>query len=204
MPNFSKKALTILASSVGLAGCVSSVDTVSTRNYDYTSDNQPVVTRAAHAPDTQTPMQVFLTGYSYWDNTPPGSAQIARPVVHRRAGGTGTYRDPITVAVGHSKNGISSRMDFPTGTRFYFPRLKKYGIVEDLCGDGPRPQNGPCHIGHHGRPWLDIYVGGRSISPAEADRCMRSITGIQKTIMHPSPDLPVISGEISLSTCAAI
>ena len=40
----------------------------------------------------------YLTGYSYWDNTPPGSSAIARPVVHRRAGGSGTYNDPVTIA----------------------------------------------------------------------------------------------------------
>ena len=42
----------------------------------------------------------FITGYTWWDNSPPGSAQIARPVLHQRAGGNGTYSDPITVAVG--------------------------------------------------------------------------------------------------------
>ena len=39
----------------------------------------------------------YLTGYSYWDNTPPGSAAISKPVIHRRAGGTGKYNDPITI-----------------------------------------------------------------------------------------------------------
>ena len=43
--------------------------------------------------------QIFVTGYTYWDNSPPGSAQIARPQVHDRAGGVGTWKDPITVAV---------------------------------------------------------------------------------------------------------
>ena len=85
-------------------------------------------------------MDVFLTGYSYWDNTPRASAAIARPVVHTQAAGTGTYDDPITLAVGHSIHFDRSFMDFPTGTRFYVPRLRKYAIVEDLCGDGNKPQ----------------------------------------------------------------
>ena len=45
-------------------------------------------------------MTVFLTGYSYWDNTPPASAIIGRPVIHQFAAGTGTYDDPVTLAVG--------------------------------------------------------------------------------------------------------
>lgn len=204
MPEVFNNALKVVACSIAVSGCNSTVDTVSSRNADYLSDNGSVVSRAALPAGLDTRMEVFLTGYSFWDNTPPGSAAIARPVIRQRAGGTGTYQDPITVAVGHRKVGGSSRMDFPTGTRFYFPKIQKYGIVEDLCGDGPRPQNGPCHTGYQGQPWLDIYVGGRSISSARADSCMRSITGIQDTIMNPSPGLPVRPGEISLSTCASI
>lgn len=146
--------------------------------------------------------RTYLTGYSWWDNTPPGSAAIARPVIRHRAGGTGTYDDPITLAVGHRiRHGIQ-RMDFPAGTRFYFPAIRKYAIVEDVCGDGPRPQLGPCHIGHKGYPWLDIYVGARSGNPNAANRCMRSITGLQDAILNPRRGHPVVPGEIFTSTCA--
>ncbi|UYV38281.1 hypothetical protein N4R57_04105 [Rhodobacteraceae bacterium D3-12] len=177
-----------------------SVDT-STRNI-VTTDPQPV---AYNSGGTQSPTagrtKAYVTGYSFWDNTPPGSARIARPVVHRQAGGTGTYNDPVTVAVGHSKSNGRSKMDFPTGTRFYFPNLQKYGIVEDLCGDGPRPQNGPCHTGYGGYAWLDIYVGGKSVGASASDRCMYSITGVQDVIIQPAPGLPVHAGEIALSNC---
>ncbi|TNF19083.1 MAG: hypothetical protein EP318_15995 [Rhodobacteraceae bacterium] len=149
-------------------------------------------------------MDVYLTGYSFWDNTPPGSARIARPVIHRQAGGSGTYADPVTLAVGHSKRGGRSQMDFPSGTRFYFPMLRKYAIVEDLCGDGPRPQLGPCHTGRAGRPWVDIYVGGRHQNPNFVDRCMRRITGFQTAILNPAPGLPVLPGEIAQSNCLSI
>ncbi|WP_235857917.1 hypothetical protein [Marimonas lutisalis] len=146
-------------------------------------------------------MKIYLTGYSFWDNTPRGTARIAHPVIHKHAGGIGTYDDPVTVAVGHKKVGSRSRPDFPVGTRIYFPKLKKYGIVEDLCGDGPKPQNGPCHSGYRGLVWLDIYVGGRSLSEAATDLCMRSITGVQSAMMNPARGLPVQKGEISLSNC---
>lgn len=146
-------------------------------------------------------MDVFLTGYSYWDNTPRGSARIARPVIHRKAGGTGTFRDPVTLAVGHEIRGSRSYMDFPAGTRFYFPRLQKYAIVEDLCGDGGRPQNGPCHTGYRGHTWLDIYVDGRVAGEVAADRCMRNLTGVQSVIINPESHHPVNAGAITESGC---
>ncbi len=153
------------------------------------------------APPVETPMNAYLTGYSYWDNTPRGSAQIARPVIHRSAGGIGTYSDPITLAVGHVKNGGRSIMDYPAGTRFYIKRLRKYAIVEDLCGDGNRPQDGPCHSGHRGHDWIDIYVGGRRMAEAAVDACMRHITGIQPVILNPQPGHPVEPGEIASTDC---
>ena len=144
---------------------------------------------------------VYLTGYSFWDNTPPGSAAIARPVLRKSAGGTGTYNDPITIAVGHSFATGRQVLDFPPGTRFYFPALKRYAIVEDVCGDGPKPQNGPCHIGRNGMPWLDIYVDGRQAGQARANACMRQITGVHKVIVDPPSGFPVVKGALTESGC---
>ncbi|WP_245596969.1 hypothetical protein [Leisingera aquimarina] len=146
-------------------------------------------------------MNIFLTGYSYWDNTPRGSAQIARPVIHRRAGGSGTYENPVTLAVGHVKRNGRSYMDYPAGTRFYIRNLQRYAIVEDLCGDGPKPQSGPCHSGYQGHDWLDIYVGGKGIDESWVDSCMNQITGIQTVILNPRPGYPVSPGEIAASGC---
>jgi hypothetical protein len=139
----------------------------------------------------------YLTGYSYWDNTPPGSAAIARPVIHQRAGGTGTYNDPITIAVGHSIMGGRQTLDFAEGTRFYIGSIQKYAIVEDVCGDGTSPQSGPCHSGYNGLPWLDIYVGGASTGPDVANECMRRITAVHSFIINPRPGYPVIAGELA-------
>lgn len=208
MSSIMKRMVAVAVCCCGLSSNVSHAES-QFRESVFSSSGAGEVARAATenvipVAATSGSMQIYLTGYSYWDNTPPGSARIARPVVHRRAGGSGTYDDPITVAVGHSKSGGQSRMDYPAGTRFYFPNLMKYGIVEDLCGDGPRPQNGPCHTGYNGLPWIDIYVGGRSISSASADQCMRSITGVQSAILNPSRGLPVQQGEIALSTCRGL
>lgn len=201
MAGIQSRTALIAAGFVALTGCSSGVDTPTQNALVSTSGPAVVALPVSYSTSGEVRMNVYLTGYSFWDNTPPGSARIARPVIHRQAGGTGTYQDPITVAVGHSKSGGRSRMDFPAGTRFYFPQLQKYGIVEDLCGDGPRPQNGPCHSGYGGLPWLDIYVGGRTVSPTQANRCMNAITGVQNAIINPRRDYAVRSGEIVTSTC---
>ncbi|PCJ74881.1 MAG: hypothetical protein COA53_08750 [Rhodobacteraceae bacterium] len=149
----------------------------------------------------ETTFDIYLTGYSYWDNTPPGSAEISKPVIHRKAGGKGTYRDPITIAVGHTIIGNRQTLDFEAGTRFYIPNLRKYVIVEDVCGDGRNPQDGPCHTGYNGLPWLDIYVDGSGSRSGDATQCARQITAVQQIIMNPDRDYPVVSGALTETGC---
>lgn len=143
--------------------------------------------------------QAFVTGYSYWDNTPPGSATISHPVIHQVAAGTGTYADPITVAVGHTKTGSQDILDFPAGTRFYVPNLRRYFIVEDSCGDGATPQNGPCHTGYPSGAayWIDVWVGGGGQSSDASDSCMNAITDIHLVIQNPANNYKVVPGEIT-------
>ena len=144
---------------------------------------------------------VYLTGYSYWDNTPPESAIISHPVIHKIAGGTGSFTDPITLAVGHSIIEGKDILDFPAGTKFYIALLRKYAIVEDSCGDGDSPQNVPCHIGYKGVPWLDIYVDGAGLKKEMSDQCASHITDIQMVILTPKPNYPVVLGSITNSGC---
>jgi hypothetical protein len=144
----------------------------------------------------------YITGYSYWDNTPPGSAAIARPVIHRKAGGKGTYNDPVTIAVGYRLVGGKARLDYPAGTRFYLPHLNRYAIVEDICGDGSRPEVTGCARGKGGAPWLDIYVDGSRAGASAANACMYSLTGFHEIIMNPRKGYPVSAGPITESGCA--
>lgn len=138
-----------------------------------------------------------ITGYTYYDNTPHGSAKIDHSVIHQVAGGVGTVTDPITVAVGHSMATGQQVLDFPAGTRFYLPYLKRYFIVEDSCGDGPTPEKGPCHLNAHGpEPWLDIWLNGQGLGAARAHACAGSVTGNHEVIRSPGPDLPVEAGLI--------
>lgn len=146
-------------------------------------------------------LQAYVTGYSYWDNTPPGTVDISHPVTHDFAGGMGTYSNPVTLAVGHQIINGEDLLDFPAGTRFYLPRLRKYAIVEDTCGDGPTPQNGPCHTGKNGLFWLDIYIDGVSFAKGVSEACMQDITGVQPVIMDPEPNMSVVVGPVTEGGC---
>ena len=122
-------------------------------------------------------------------------------MIHRRAGGKGTFDDPVTIAVGHRIDGGRQTLDYPAGTMFYIERLRKSAIVEDVCGDGNKPQNGPCHTGHRGYPWLDIYIGGGKHSASVTDACANKITALQRVVINPGPNYPVAAGEVTASSC---
>lgn len=143
----------------------------------------------------------YTTGYGYPDNTPAGNA-ISDPSLHSGAGGTGTYADPITLAVGHTISNGKDTLDYPAGTKFYVPNLRKYFIVEDTCGDGNQPQNGPCHTGYQGHVWLDLWVGGTSPTKSATLACEDTITGLHTVILNPAANYPVNSGAVYSGSCA--
>jgi hypothetical protein len=117
---------------------------------------------------------MYVTGYSIDDNDPPGSKDIAYPnAQHFYAQGVGSYRDPVTVAVG-LVNGVPQ---FKPGTRMYIPTYRKYFRVEDSCAD--------CGRGHNGRKWIDVWVNGETSSVVSTEACMNKITGIHKVIVSP-------------------
>jgi hypothetical protein len=141
--------------------------------------------------------KAYVTGYSWYDNTPPGSSDISNPIIHQKAGGTGTWADPITVAVGHDLSSGKDVLDYPAGTRFYIPDFSRYFIVEDTCGDGPTPELGPCHVPPSGATtWLDVWIGGSSGTKSSTDACMNKLTGIHQVVKDPDPNRPVKAGEI--------
>ncbi|HWN31128.1 MAG TPA: hypothetical protein VNP03_00215 [Pseudonocardia sp.] len=128
-------------------------------------------------------LHIFLTGYSFHDNTPPLSAIVSHPILHRAAGGTGTYRDPITVAV----PGSGSTMKWKPGTRFYLPSVKRYVIVED-SGASPAPRGVDTH--------LDMWIGGQGGTRSATDQCMSRLTGNVSAVLNPRPGLPVMAGPV--------
>jgi hypothetical protein len=139
----------------------------------------------------------YTTGYGWPDNTPPGAA-ISNPVIHQTAGGTGTYADPITLAVGHSiTNGVDT-LDYPAGTIFYIPNVRRYFIVEDTCGDGPTPQDEPCNVGYPAgdTAWVDMWVGGEGASTSAVLNCEDDLTGSFLIIENPANDYAVVPGPL--------
>ncbi|MGN7253326.1 hypothetical protein [Arthrobacter sp. SAFR-014] len=165
----------------------------------------PAVPKAAPAPLTQaSPEKIvstaFTTAYTWYDNTPEGSATISHPVLHRTAGGTGTYADPVTIAVGHSLATGEDVLDVPAGTRIYLPDVRRYFIVEDTCGDGNDPENGPCHQGANAQGtnstiWIDMWIGGQSTDAAGADRCAGRVTAVHTAVFNPASNYVVAPGE---------
>jgi len=82
---------------------------------------------------SQKTVNMYVTSYGYDDNSPP-SDQIAYPkddgypTIHNFAfEGTGTYDDPNTMA--------SYNPEIPIGSMVYVPMLRKYFVMEDLCGE---------------------------------------------------------------------
>ena len=177
--------------------------TTTTTPPDTTTTTPPATTTtsSATAPAAQAE-PYYLTGYSWYDNTPPGSSQISHPQIHQVAGGTGTYADPITVAVGHSiSNGVDT-LQIPAGTRFYLVDKQKYLIVEDTCGDGPTPQNGPCWVlpdqykQQGAKAWIDVWVDGQAAGKSASDQCMDDLSGVTQVIRDPADNLPVRPGSL--------
>ena len=153
----------------------------------------PVTAARTAFPDT------YITAYTWYDNTPAGSPDISHPVLHKKAGGTGSYADPVTIAVGHSLATGQDVLDFPAGTRIYLPDVRRYFIVEDTCGDGPTPETGPCHADaekHRGAStWLDIWIGGEGESESFASDCTEQVTGVRAAVFNPADNYVVASGE---------
>jgi LysM repeat protein len=147
----------------------------------------PQAVPATHTGPTQ-PERIWLTGYSYQDNTPAGSATVSHPILHKDAGGTGTFTDPITVAVPGQGHGI-----WTAGSKFYLPTVKRYVIVEDTgASAAPAGQDGH----------LDMWIGGQGGTKSATDNCMDKITGTNvPATFNPPPNLPVIDGPVWDQAC---
>ena len=147
-----------------------------------------VFTQPGAAP-TPTPKyqtdRVWTTGYTWHDNSPRNSAAIAHPVIHRTAGGVGSYRDPITLAVAYK----GRTPQFPYGTRFYLPKWKKYFIVEDICGACDRVPAGVKYK-------IDLWLDARNLSREAARQCTYRNTGATTAVKNPPSGLAVSTRRI--------
>jgi hypothetical protein len=138
----------------------------------------------------------YVTLYGFVDNSPP-SAIISNPVIHQKAGGVGTFSNPVTFATDiHEEK---------PGTIVYYSFLQKYFIMEDTCTEcsadfrGP-PGNGdnptPVRAGHLWR--IDLWAGGDKRSLKNPDKtallnCEDNLTQNNggQVIVNPPNNLPV-------------
>jgi hypothetical protein len=128
------------------------------------------------ASGTQSSIQVETTSYSYGDNQGSNNATICCGKLHKTAAGSGTYADPITLAVPGSGG---SGMQTPAGTRVYFTKYRFYGIVED---SGATPKS---------LRRFDIWSDGRGLSTSAESDCMDRLTGTSSAILNPPAGEPV-------------
>jgi hypothetical protein len=134
---------------------------------------------------TGAPRQTVLrtTGYSYQDNQGGNNSTISCGIIHRKAGGVGTYVDPITVAVpGHA----GQEVETPCGTRIYVRAYRRYFVVEDTGAT------------QFDTPHIDIYVGGEGTTKTASDACEEPVTkpSVTATINPPRGE-PVDAGPIT-------
>jgi hypothetical protein len=131
-------------------------------------------------------VRATITFYGWPDNSPPGN-RIAHPIIHKHAGGDGTYCNPTTFATERRNNDR-----IPYGIKIYVPFLKQYFIREDLCTSSG-PPTGSGSNGCHGL-WFDLWIGGNAKSNARSVvRCERRLTpnGTVNAILWPRDGMPV-------------
>jgi 3D (Asp-Asp-Asp) domain-containing protein len=116
-----------------------------------------------------------ITFYAAADNDPAGSREIAFPGLHREAGGTGTFADPLTFA---AAKGV-----FKPGTKVYVPDVQRYFILEDSCATCSGPH-------------IDLWTG--SAVDTGVIRCEESLTksGSRPYQVNPPAGLPVVAGDL--------
>lgn len=133
-----------------------------------------------------THVRATITFYGWPDNSPPGN-QIAHPVIHKHAGGDGTYCNPTTFATERAND-----KTIPYGIKIYVPFIKQYFIREDLCAaSGPTSGSGSqgCH-----KLWFDLWIGGTAKSkPRDVIACERKLTPGNEVavVLWPHDGMPV-------------
>ena len=170
------------AALLALVSCTQSNAPLPPQSGGATSPSSCYVTK-----QSPTTVKATITFYGWPDNSPPGN-QIAHPVIHKHAGGDGTYCNPTTFATERSNN-----KRIPYGIKIYVPFIKQYFIREDLCAaSGPTSGSGSngCY-----QLWFDLWIGGTAKSkPHDVVRCELKLTPRKEpvdVILWPKDGLPV-------------
>jgi beta-glucanase (GH16 family) len=119
------------------------------------------------------------------------------PTVHNAVGGTGTFANPITVAI-NSVNGSSNGTDphgpYKIGEIFYVPRLHLYFVAEDscnidaaaFCSENDRDDGTQIH--------LDFFNGNTNNLQDKLLQCELSYGGNTEVIANPGDGYPMPEG----------
>lgn len=168
-----------------------------------TASTKPATMRTILDGEQREITTAFVSASSHYSHTPAGPKQLAYPVLHTVSGGTGTYANPITAAVGVSTASGTPVLDYPAGTRLYIPTLRRYFLVEDVCSTTTPPQDGPCHAlktaGNAAPPgattWIQVWIDGQSGTAEQVKECATSLSaGLTTVVVNPKPSLPVQLG----------
>ena len=123
----------------------------------------------------------YVTMYGWPDNSPPGPA-ISNPKVHKVAGGTGTYADPITFA--------TDIREFAAGTILYVPFIEKYVSMEDTCTACTADWGA-------GKHHIDIWMNSNAASTGKLTSCQDAWTRDSIAIeLHPPSTRPVTTAPL--------
>jgi hypothetical protein len=175
------RRLLFLASVIVLASCSQSGGPVLPP-----SSNQSQNTSCYVVKQDPTSVDATITFYGWPDNAPPGN-KISHPILHKHAGGDGTYCNPTTFATERANN-----KEIPYGIKIYVPFLKQYFIREDLC----TTSGGTLGSGSNGcyGLWFDLWIGGTAKSkPHAVIECERRLTPNHQVpvILWPRDGMPV-------------
>jgi len=124
---------------------------------------------------------VTLTFYGARDNCPPGGdiaypKSDGNPTVHDKAGGTGSWADPITFAGADPKQTTGSPVTI--GQRVYVPHLQKYFCMEDECEECTHNWKKAMKI------HIDLFIGPSELVNGSIIACEDTLT--------PAHQLPVL------------
>lgn len=132
---------------------------------------------------------VHTAAHTWAEASAAGTAAGKTRAPHQAGEGTGTYEDPITIAVSSGPDGQA----IPAGTRIYLPDLRRYFIAEDPCGDGEdQCRQGGSATGSTLR--MDIRIGGEGVSAAAAEACSRQVADVGAAVLNPAGNYVVAPG----------
>ena len=94
---------------------------------------------------------------------------------------------------------VGTTHDYPAGTRFYIPNVRRYFMTEETCAAWHATPTGAS-------TWVDMWVGGNGSDDAGVLACENALTGNHTIIRNPDSNRVVVSGSLfnsTTKTCAA-